>query len=223
VICVPLSIGGHTRGVLYLSRGVGAKAFDQMDLELVSACAVQLGLAQHAAEQSRKHRMVTRQLMTALVRALETRAGVIGAGERCARTCVALAEASHLSASARERVRKAGLLHHLDRLMATSRDQALALLESVEDLDQVLPLLRQAKERLDGSGPLGMKDADIELESRIVAVAVALEARTTADPGDDATASIEAVIAERGLDVTITHMLQGCHLDGSLYDNRVDV
>lgn len=222
VICVPLSIGGHTRGVLYLSRGVGATAFDQMDLELISACAIQLGLAQHAAEQSRKHRVATRQLMTALVRALETRAGVVGAGERCARTCIALAEASHLSANARERVRKAGLLHHLDRLMATSRDEALALLDSVEDLDQVLPLLRQAKERLDGSGPLGMKEAELDLESRIVAVATALEARTTADPGDDATVSIEAVVGERGLDPTITQLLQGCHLDGSLYANRAD-
>src|ERR1043165_5112913 len=88
VICVPLSIGGPPRGVLYLSRGVGATAFDQMDLEFISACAIQLGLAQHAAEQGRKHRVATRQLMTALVRALESRAGGVGAGERCARTCV---------------------------------------------------------------------------------------------------------------------------------------
>ena len=106
--------------------------------------------------------------------------------------------------------------------MATSRDEALALLDSVEDLDQVLPLLRQAKERLDGSGPLGMKEAELDLESRIVAVATALEARTTADPGDDATVSIEAVVGERGLDPTITQLLQGCHLDGSLYANRAD-
>jgi GAF domain-containing protein len=220
VICVPLSIGGHTRGVLYLSRGVGAPAFDQMDLEFISACAIQLGLAQHAAEQGRKHRVATRQLMTALVRALESRAGGVGAGERCARTCVALAESSHLSTNARERVRKAGLLHHLDRLMAVARDQALGLLESVEDLDQVLPLLRQAKERIDGSGPLGLKEADLDIESRIVAVAVALEVRTAADPGADATVSIEAVVEERGLDPTLTQLLQSCHLDGSLYQNR---
>ena len=222
VICVPLSIGGHTRGVLYLSRGVGATAFEQMDLELISACAIQLGLAQHAAEQVRKHRVATRQLMTALIRALESRADVVGAGERCARTCLALGEASHLSNSARERVRKAGLLHHLDRLMATGRDQALELLESVEDLEQVMPLLRHAKERIDGSGPLGLKGEDLDLEARIVAVAVALEARTAADPGADATVSIDAVMEEPGLDLTVTQLLQSCHLDGSLYANRAD-
>ncbi len=222
VICVPLSIGGHTRGVLYLSRGVGAAAFDQMDLELISACAIQLGLAQHASEQSRRHRVAIRQLMTALVRALETRCGLVGAGERCARTCVALAEASQLSTVARERVRKAGLLHHLDRLMAVDRDEALTLLDSVDELENILPLLRHANERLDGSGPLGLKLNDLEIEARIVAVATALEACTGADPGADATASIDLVINDKGLDPTLTQLLQGCHLDGSLYANRSD-
>jgi hypothetical protein len=220
VICVPLAIGGHTRGVLYLSRGIGAAAFDQMDLELISACAIQLGLAQHAAEQSRRHRLATRQLMTALVRALETRAACVGAGERCARSCVALAEASHLGTTARERVRQAGLLHHLDRLMAVKRDDAFALLESVEDLEQVMPLLRHARERVDGSGPLGLRDGELELEARIVAVAVALETRTAADPGDDPTTVIEELITDRGLDPGLTQLLQSCHLDGSLYANR---
>ncbi len=220
VICVPLAIGGHTRGVLYLSRGVGAAAFHQMDLELISACAIQLGLAQYATEQSRRHRVATRQLMTTLVRALETRAGNVGAGERCARTCLALAEASHLSSTARERVHQAGLLHHLDQLMAVSRDEAYALLENIEELEHVLPLLRNAKERIDGSGPLGLKDKELELDARIVAVAMALEAHTAADPGADATASIEAVISEKGLDPALTQLLQSCHLDGSLYTNR---
>ena len=220
VICVPLSIGGHTKGVLYLSRGVGAKAFDQMDLELISACAIQLGLAQHAAEQGRRHRIATRQLMTALIRALETRVACVGAGERCARTCVALAEASHLSATARERVRQAGLLHHLDQLMEVDREAALKLLEGIEDLEHVLPLLRHAQERLDGSGPLGLKDSDLETEARILAVAAAMEKRLASDPGVDPNAVIEELIKDRGLDAGLTQLLQGCHLDGSLYTNN---
>ncbi len=220
VICVPLSIGGHTKGVLYLSRGVGAKPFDQMDLELISACAIQLGLAQHAAEQVRRNRVATRQLMTALVRALETRAGCVGAGERCARTCVALAEASHLSTAARERVRQAGILHHLDHLMAVDREEALSLLEAIEDLEHVLPLLRHAQERLDGSGPMGLKDSDLETEARIIAVAAAMEQRLALDPGADPNAVIEDLMKDRGLDASLTQLLQGCHLDGSLYTIR---
>ncbi len=220
VICVPLSIGGHTKGVLYLSRGPGADAFDQMDLELISACAIQLGLAQHAAEQSRRHRVASRQLMTALIRALETRTGCLGAGERCARTCIALAEASHLSTAARERVRHAGLLHHIDRMMDVSRDEALTILESVDDLEHVLPLLKHAQERLDGSGPLGLKDSELETEVRIIAVAAAMEQRFAEDQGADPNAIIEALMKDRGLDSGLTQLLQTCHLDGSLYTNR---
>jgi pSer/pThr/pTyr-binding forkhead associated (FHA) protein len=220
VICVPLSIGGHTKGVLYLSRGVGAKPFDQMDLELISACAIQLGLAQHAAEQNKRHRIATRELMTALVRAMETRANCLGAGERCARTCVALAEASHLSAAARERVRQAGLLHHLDQLMQVGRDDALTILESIEDLEHVLPLLRHAQERLDGSGPFGLKDSELETEARIIAVASAMEQRLATDSGVDPNDVIEDLMKDRGLDASLTQLLQGCHLDGSLYANH---
>jgi FHA domain/GAF domain len=217
VICVPLSIGGTTKGVLYLSRGVGAPAFDQMDIELISACAIQLGLAQYATEQNKRHRVATRQLMTALIRALETRANCLGSGERCARACIALAEASHLSSGARERVRQAGLLHHLDQLTNSERQESMALLEAVDDLEHVMPLLRHANERLDGSGPLGLRDTDLESEARIVAVAAAFEKRLMQDPGADPSGIIEELIADRGLDNHLTTLLQGCHLDGSLY------
>ena len=82
VICVPLTIGGHTRGVLYLSRGAGGGAFDQLDLELISACAIQLGLSQHMLEQRRRHRASLWQLMVAMVRSLELRESCLGTGER---------------------------------------------------------------------------------------------------------------------------------------------
>jgi pSer/pThr/pTyr-binding forkhead associated (FHA) protein len=220
VICVPLAIGGHTKGVLYLSRGVGGQPFDQLDLELISACAIQLGLSQHAAEQSRRNRNAVRQLMIAMVRALETHAGMLGAGERCARTCLALAEASHLTGAARERLRQAGLLHHFARLVAGDPVQAIALLEAVDDLEHVLPLVRQVDERLDGSGPQHLADSELDAEARVLAVAAAFEARTASDPGADPTAVIDELMKDKGLDHGLTQLLHGCHLDGSLYANR---
>jgi pSer/pThr/pTyr-binding forkhead associated (FHA) protein len=220
VICVPLTVGGHTKGVLYLSRGVGATPFDQIDLELISACAIQLGLAQHAAEQSRRHRAGLNQMMTTMVRVLELRAGCAGLGERCARSCAALAEAARLNAASRERLRQAGLLHHFDRLCgddATARAKGLALLEAVEDLENVLPLVRLAHERLDGTGPLHTAEDGLDIEARILAVTVAFEERTAKDPGADPNPIIEALMQDAGLDNAITKLLQGCHLDGSLY------
>ncbi len=226
VICVPLAVAGHTRGVLYLSRGVGARAFDQIDLELISACAIQVGLAQHAAEQQRRHRAALWQVMSTMVRALETRAGVLGCGERCARSCVALADATHLGASSRERLRQAGMLHHFDRLCgddAASRAKALNLLESVEDLESLLPLVRLAHERLDGSGPQGLKEDDLDIEARILAAAVVFEERTATDPGADPNQVIEELLHDPTLDPTVMQMLSGCHLDGSLYNMREGV
>jgi pSer/pThr/pTyr-binding forkhead associated (FHA) protein len=222
VICVPLSVGGQMRGVLYMSRGAGAPAFDQFDLELVSACAIQISLAQHGNEERRRHRATLWQVMLTMVRALEARAGLAGSGERCARTCTALAEAMHLSGSSRERMRQAGLLYHFADLVSKDGDRrgaarALELLEAVDDLEPVLPLVKLVAERVDGSGPLKVSGDDLDTEARILAVAAAFETRTAADPGADPSAVIETLTADEGLDPNVTRILQGCHLDGSLY------
>ncbi len=219
VICVPLSSGGQARGVLYLSRGTNSPAFDQFDLELVSACAIQIGLAHHGMEERRRHRATLWQMMLVMVQALEARVGETGRGERCARTCAALAEAMHLSGSSRERLRQAGLLHNFERLLEGKRasSQALAMLEAVDDLEPVLPLVRLALERIDGSGPQGLGDDDLDTEARILAVASAFEERRAQDPGADPNAAIDALIASPGFDRNVAQLLQACHLDGSLY------
>lgn len=223
VICVPLTIGGHTRGVLYLSRGSGGGAFDQLDLELISACAIQLGLTQHMVEQRRRHRTTLWQLMVGMVRSLEARAGCLGTGERCARSCMALGEAAHLNAASRERLGQAGLLHQYDRLCGgdpATRAQALAQLEGVEELEAVLALVRLAQERLDGSRAHKAAEEELEVEASILGVAAAFEARTSADAGADPTVIIDELMKDPALDSAITHLLHGCHLDGSLYANR---
>ncbi|MBN8527454.1 MAG: FHA domain-containing protein, partial [Planctomycetes bacterium] len=84
VVCVPLVVSGSTRGVVYLSRGQGDTPFDQGDLELASAVALQLSQAQYVREERRKHRVAIVQTVSAMVRALEGRAACVGAGERCA-------------------------------------------------------------------------------------------------------------------------------------------
>lgn len=227
VISVPLTVSGQVRGVLYLSRGTGAgrgmpinPAFDQVDLELVSSCAVQIGLAEAAAEERRRHRASMWQMLCTLVRTLESKAGCLGAGERCSRTCLALATAMHLDPASRERVRTAGLLHHFSALVddggkGTARH--LALLEPVGELESVLPLVRQGRERLDGRGPLGTTGDDLDTEARILGAAMTFEERTAADPGADQRQAIEAMAADPGLDRNVVQLLLGCHLDGSLY------
>jgi pSer/pThr/pTyr-binding forkhead associated (FHA) protein/HD-GYP domain-containing protein (c-di-GMP phosphodiesterase class II) len=221
VICVPLAVGGGApRGVLYLSRGAGATPFDQMDLELTSACAIQLGLAQAAAEQSRRQRATTWQLLSAMINALELRTGVPGAGQRCTRTVVALAKALKLDVASVERLRIAGMMHHLDRLVsddASMQERAWALFAGIDGLESVLPLARHARERLDGTGPLKQGDDDLDIEPRILAVAVAFEERTANDQASDHDQVIDTLGHDPGFDAKVVRCLQNCHLDGSLY------
>ena len=219
VVCVPLPVGGQLKGVVYLSRGhtsggMPLPPFDQFDLELVSACSLQLGLAQTAEEQRMRHRTTLWHTLVAMVRGLETRAQRSGSGERCARTCTVLATAMNLDVNSRERLRVAGLLHHVPEL---ADGTTLNHLEPVEDLSEVLPLVRQCHERLDGSGPLGIGADDLDTEGRILALAGALESRTAVDPISDAQPIIEGLAEDPGFDRQIARLLLGCHLDGSLY------
>ena len=227
VVCVPLTVGGRVVGVLYLSRGASSTtgpfsvpSFDQFDLELASAVAIQVGLAQAAGDERRRHQSSMQQVLTTMVRALESRAGCQGSGERCARASAALATALGLDAVAQARVRQAGLLHHFTRLITdggrvTARN--LLLLEHIDDLETILPLVRQAHERLDGSGPGGIKSDDLDTEVRILAAAVALEDRLVQEPTADPGPLITILQADRGLDQAITAKLMACHLDGTLY------
>lgn len=221
VVCVPLVVTGSTRGVVYLSRGQGDTPFDQGDLELASAVALQLSQAQYVREERRKHRVAIVQTVSAMVRALEGRAACIGAGERCARAACAVALAMRLPEDSRDRLYMAGLLHHFPRLTGDA-STATRILDSIDDLDTLLPLVRAAYERLDGNGPLRTAGDELDTEARILGATTAFAARLAADPGADPSAVIEALSTDAGFDANITQILLACHLDGSLY-KRPDV
>ena len=221
VVCVPLVVGGQTRGVVYLSRGAGDAAFEQTDLELASAISLQLGQGQHVREERRRHRVGLVQTVGAMVRALEGRAACLGAGERCARAACAVAQAMRLPDDSRERLYMAGLLHHFPRL-AGDTATAEGILDAIDELEPLLPLVRAAYERLDGKGPLRHPGDDLDTEARILAATTAFAARIAADPSADAGAVIEGLGLDDGFDSNISQILLACHLDGSLY-KRPDV
>ena len=221
VVCVPLVVSGSTLGVVYLSRGQGDAPFDHGDLELASAVALQLSQAQHVREERRKHRVAIIQTVSAMVRALEGRAACLGAGERCARAACAVAVAMRLPDDSRERLYMAGLLHHFPRLTGDAVN-ASRILDSIDDLEPLVLLVRSAYERLDGSGPLRTAGDDLDTEARILGAATAFAGRLAADPGADTNLVIEALSTHLGLDSNITQIMLACHLDGSLY-KRPDV
>jgi pSer/pThr/pTyr-binding forkhead associated (FHA) protein len=221
VVCVPLAVGGATRGVVYISRGNGEPPFEQADLEMASAVALQLGQAQHVREERRKHRVAIVQTVAAMVRALEARAACLGAGERCARAACAVANAMRLPEDSRERLYMAGLLHHFPRLTGDAAS-ASRILDAIDDLEPLLPLVRSAYERIDGKGPLRTAGDDLDTEARILGATTAFAGRLAADPGADPGLVIEGLTTDGGFDTNIAQILLACHLDGSLY-KRPDV
>ncbi len=221
VVCVPLVVGGFTRGVVYLSRGQGETPFEHADLEMASAIALQLGQANWVREERRRHRVALVQTVSAMVHALEGRASCVGAGERCARAAVAVATAMRLPTDSCERLYMSGLLHHFARLTGDS-DSAMRILDSIDELESLVPLVRGAYERLDGKGPLHQSGDDLDTETRILCAATAFSGRIAADAGADAAAVIEALTNDSSLDANVTQILLACHLDGSLY-KRPDV
>jgi pSer/pThr/pTyr-binding forkhead associated (FHA) protein len=216
VICVPYIVGGQTRGVLYVSRGSGDRPFDQIDLELVSACAIQLGMAQFASEQQKEHNEALWKAMAAMVRALESRAGLAGSGERCARFCVAVAAAMGLDPETCERLSHAGLLHHLAGLAGTEDAGALLALDQfvgVDHLETVLPMVRTSL-----TADAGKEDLDTE--TNVLIVATSFERAISNQPDADVDQVIKTMLGDARYDIAVTSVLERCHLDGSLYNKR---
>lgn len=213
VLCVPLAVGGQVRGVVYLGRGEGDSPFEPLDLELLSAVAIQLGMCYQAIDQSRRHRLGLTKAVGAMARALEARDGIGGTGERCARFCLAIAGALKLDGNAKDRVGRAGLLFPVCRSGAKLPGPALdQLLERVEDFATVAPLLRSAQDPGD----------DTDTEAQIVAVAGALAIRLHEDPGADVPKLIDGLRRDAAYDEAVVTMLHNCHLDGTLYNAKID-
>ncbi|MFW5858659.1 MAG: FHA domain-containing protein [Planctomycetota bacterium] len=226
VVCVPLTVAGQTRGVLYVSRGIGDSPFEQTHMEVLSACSVQLGLAFQAADQRRRQQLMMWNSLASMMQAMEYRSGRQGTGERTAQAATALARALRLSPEATWRLQVAGLLHHLVDLCAPADDDAaramlFELLGDNQTLSAVLPLIRNCHERLDGTGPLGVGEEDLDTEDRILAVAVAFEERTAENSQADIMAIIDRLVSDRGYDDQIAGQLKGCHIDNSLYQDIV--
>jgi HD-GYP domain-containing protein (c-di-GMP phosphodiesterase class II) len=101
------------------------------------------------------------------------------------------------------RIRRGGLLHDVGKIGVPSRvldkpdaltqgeiailrshvEQGARILEPVEDLADVLPIVWQHHERLDGSGyPRGLRGDEIDPAAALVAVADVYEALTTSRP-----------------------------------------
>jgi putative two-component system response regulator len=140
----------------------------------------------------------------AFARAVEAKSPYTrGHSERVTRYALALAEAAGLPAGPREVLRRGALLHDIGKisvpdavlnkpgpLTAAEYDvikqhpaQGVVIVEPLESLRDVIPLIRWHHERLDGRGyPDGLRGDEIPLPVRVLSVADVYDALASARP-----------------------------------------
>lgn len=226
VVCVPLTIAGQNRGVLYVSRSVSSQAFDRSDMEVLSACAIQLGLSFDAQHYAERYQQELWNLLCRLVHGVEGGRQQAGLGERTAMSVVALARRVRIPEANLWQLRLAALLHHVDDLFGKpGREAALAEFDNVHIVEDALPYIRTSEERLDGTGPYGFTGEELDVGQRSLALAVAFVRAQRDRPEADALEIIDDLAKDPGYDEDLCAELKACHLDGSLYQEpfaRID-
>lgn len=192
VICAPLRAQGELVGVIYLAQAKGGKEFDEGDLELITAVGIQAGVALQGIELARRRERTLVDAVRVLVRILEVKDPLAaGHTERVAAYADATARTLGLSPSERRRLRLAAYLHNVGRLSLGQQAKAeiefdrkqvehtLDLVGRMQGMEEVLPIIRYAYERMDGSGMQGVAGERIPFAARILAVANAVDAAAT--------------------------------------------
>ena len=166
VLCVPMLIEGEVRGVLYLARSNVQTPFQQSQLELVSSCAVQIGLYIYSQEQRDQQQRQLWSTVSGLVSAMEIHANRKGEGVHCAQVALALAGALKVTQETKWRVRLAGLMHHVDELCETRDGSGTEAIGNASGFRRIVNIVRASQGEAQQ-----LEDADQETAARIVAVA----------------------------------------------------
>jgi HD-GYP domain-containing protein (c-di-GMP phosphodiesterase class II) len=203
VMCAPMGSKSRLWGVCYVDNGSAERAFDDEALDFLTAIARQAGTAMENLYLLDEQKRSLESFIRTLAASLDARDdSTAGHSARVAATSMGIAREMGLNESDSRAVYYAGLLHDYGKIGV--RDDVLLkpagltpeeyehvkqhpqhtyrLLSKMrfpEDLSDIPLVAACHHERWDGSGyPRGLKDEQIPLGSRIVAVADAYDAIT---------------------------------------------
>lgn len=205
MITVPLSVKGNVLGALQLLNKKNIAFFSEQDISLAVALASQSALALHNSQMYDELQRMLLSMIRTLAKVLDARDPyTAGHSERVAKYSLWIAQKLGLDAHDCEELYKAALLHDIGKIGipddilrkpgGLTNDEFAAIkqhtvigadiLSNMEPKDAMVPAIRTAlshHERLDGTGyPHGLSGTDIPLFARIVGVADAFDAMTTA-------------------------------------------
>lgn len=196
------------------------RALEKRRLEMANR-EYQLHLESRVSEQAEKIRLSFMNAITALANALEAKDSyTAGHSKRVADISVAIANAMGLMQETNEKIKTAGMVHDIGKIgisehilnkpgsltreefhqIQTHSELGQRILKPVAGDEDILNMVRSHHEHYDGSGyPDGLKQHQIPLGSRIIAVADAYEAMTSERPYRSAMSSTAALVEiERG-------------------------
>lgn len=205
IICALLRTPQRPLGVLHLSRSFSQEPFTQDDLRLADAMALNLSEAVDSGQRvQEKREELFLQTVVALAQAIEMRDEYTGGHtRRVADYSLLLAEKLRLSAEEKRVLRVGAPIHDIGKIgvddaILRKRDQltaaefnhlkthtlkGAAILETIPDLKDAVPIARNHHERWDGDGyPDKLAEEQIPRLARIVAVADAFDAMTSDRP-----------------------------------------
>ncbi len=202
-LVIPFVARGKVLGTLNLGR-YQRNGFDEKAISLARDLARQLAIAIDNAQAYERLKTQNLQTISALAAAVEAKDPYTsGHNEKVTQFAVAIAEKMELSPDEIEDLRVAGLLHDIgkigipdsvlnkparltsaERIMINSHPVIAAeIVGKIEALTHLVPPIRHHHEWYDGNGyPDGLKEEEIPLMARILAVADGFEAMTSERP-----------------------------------------
>lgn len=203
-ICVPLKYEGRAIGVIITTNVISERSFTQDNLQVLQIVSDIAALAIENLRLFRKSQSDFLNTVAALAAAIDAKdAYTRGHSERVAGYAVAIAAAMQLPQKDKTSIETAALLHDIgkigipDRILGkvetlTEKEFMVIkmhpytggqIIQPIEMLTDVMPLVVAHHERFDGTGYLkGAKGKEIPLGSRIISVADAFEAMTSERP-----------------------------------------
>jgi putative nucleotidyltransferase with HDIG domain len=243
VMCVPLTHHENRLGVLYVDNHGVSDAFRSSDLELLVALAGAAATAIKNAQYMRSVEQACQDTLLVLADAIEMRDHyTVGHTWRVTNIAVEIARELGWGEAKLEEVRMGGMLHDVGKIavdnailgkpepltddeyarMKVHPERGANLLRNAKFLQPVVPYCLYHHERWDGTGyPFELRENEIPVEGRLIAVADTFDAMTSTRPyrkGLDSSTAIHALVEGRGtqFDPAIVDALLACHEKGRI-------
>jgi HD-GYP domain-containing protein (c-di-GMP phosphodiesterase class II) len=223
VMCVPLLHHEEKLGIVYVDTRGSKSAFSQRDLELLTALAGPSAIAIKNAQYVEQLEEEFQTTLKLLANAIEMRDHyTLGHTWRVTKYSMAIAREMGWSEDKIKEVQMGGVLHDIGKIavedailrkparlddeeyakMKVHPERGASLMKDSKKLEPLIPYCLYHHENYDGSGyPYGLRENNIPIEGRVVAVADTFDAMTSNRPyrdGLDPEVAIEEIEKNKG-------------------------